>query len=78
MTPRNKLGCMPNSLSAAKYLKMATPTFFGHATGKIAVSPKSVELPALLDAQNVQNGQVLGVIIEFKVLNSIFCHIVAN
>ena len=51
---------MPNSLSAAKCQKMATPTFFGHATGKIAVSPKLVELPAFLGAQNVQNGQVLG------------------
>ena len=69
---------MPNSLSAAKCLKMATPTFFGHATGKIAISPKSVELPAFLCAQNVQNGQVLGGHIEFKVFNSIFCHLVAN
>ena len=51
---------MPNSLSAAKCLKMVTPTFFGHATGNIFVSPKSVELPAFLGAQNVQNGQILG------------------
>ena len=51
---------MPNSLSAAKCLKMATPTFFVHAIGKIAVSRKSVELPGFLGAQNVQNGQVLG------------------
>ena len=38
-------------------------------------SCKSVELPAFLGAQNVQKW---GVIIEFKVFNSIFCHIVAN
>ena len=69
---------MPNSLSAAKCLKIATPTFFGHATRKIAVSPKLVELPAFLGAQNFQNGQVLGGHIEFKMFNSIFCHIVAN
>ena len=69
---------MPNSLSTAKCLEMATPNFFGHATGKIAVYPKSVELPAFLGAQNVQNGQVLGGHIEFKVFNSIFFHIVAN
>ena len=47
---------MPNSLSTAKCLKMATPTFFGHATGKIAVSPKSVELPAGHILENMFRG----------------------
>ena len=34
------MGCVPNSLSAAKCLNMATPIFGGHGSGKTAVSPK--------------------------------------
>ena len=54
------MGCVPNSLTAAKCLNMATPIFGGHGSGKTAVSP-------------VQNGHILGVVIKFKVFNSIFC-----
>ena len=39
------MGCVPNSLSAAKCLK-ATPILGGHGSGKTAVSPKRYELPA--------------------------------
>ena len=41
------MGCVPNSLSAAKCLNMATPILGGHGSGKTAVSPKRYELPAL-------------------------------
>ena len=32
MTPRNNLACVPKCVSAAKYLKMATPFFVGNRT----------------------------------------------
>ena len=38
MTPRNKLGCVPNLLSAANIPKMTTPLFIGSATFNVAVS----------------------------------------
>ena len=44
MTPRNNLGCVPNSLSTVNTLKMTTPLFIGSATSNVAVPSKPLEL----------------------------------
>ena len=51
MTPRNKMASVQNCLSAAKYLKMATPIFVGYGICTMTVHSEMFEILSVKGTQ---------------------------